>query len=64
MKATCPALDLEVMEGGHMLPITVPDRAPRGAAGCERQRGAQAAEAPAATRPSLCPRMIRTSSCA
>ncbi len=26
MKATCPALDLEVMEGGHMLPITVPDR--------------------------------------
>jgi pimeloyl-ACP methyl ester carboxylesterase len=26
MKATCPALDLEVMEGGHMLPVTVPDR--------------------------------------
>jgi len=26
MKAVCPALDLELMEGGHMLPITVPDR--------------------------------------
>jgi len=26
MKATCPALDLEVMDGGHMLPMTVPDR--------------------------------------
>jgi pimeloyl-ACP methyl ester carboxylesterase len=44
MKATCPALDLEVMEGGHMLPITVPDRCAavvRRVA--ERQRGAQAA---------------------
>lgn len=26
MKIVCPALDLELMEGGHMLPITVPDR--------------------------------------
>jgi pimeloyl-ACP methyl ester carboxylesterase len=26
MKATCPALDLELMEGGHMLPMTAPDR--------------------------------------
>jgi pimeloyl-ACP methyl ester carboxylesterase len=26
MTASCPALDLEVMEGGHMLPITAPDR--------------------------------------
>jgi pimeloyl-ACP methyl ester carboxylesterase len=25
LKAKCPALDLRVMEGGHMLPITVPD---------------------------------------
>jgi pimeloyl-ACP methyl ester carboxylesterase len=44
LKATCPALDLEVMEGGHMLPITVPDRCAavvRRVA--ERQRGAQAA---------------------
>jgi len=44
MKATCPSLDLEVMEGGHMLPITVPDRCAavvRRVA--ERQRGAQAA---------------------
>ena len=44
MKIVCPALDLELMEGGHMLPITVPDR-------CvalvrrveERQKEAQAA---------------------
>ena len=44
MKATCPALDLEVMEGGHMLPMTKPDRCVamvRRVA--ERQRGAQAA---------------------
>lgn len=44
MKATCPALDLEVMEGGHMLPMTVPDRCVamvRRVA--ERQRGVQAA---------------------
>jgi len=26
MKATYPALDLELMEGGHMLPLTAPDR--------------------------------------
>jgi len=26
MSATCPALDLELMEGGHMLPMTAPDR--------------------------------------
>jgi hypothetical protein len=26
MKAICPALDLEVMDGGHMLPITAPER--------------------------------------
>jgi pimeloyl-ACP methyl ester carboxylesterase len=26
MKAACPALDLELMEGGHMLPMTAPDR--------------------------------------
>jgi pimeloyl-ACP methyl ester carboxylesterase len=26
MKASCPALDLELMEGGHMLPMTTPDR--------------------------------------
>jgi pimeloyl-ACP methyl ester carboxylesterase len=26
MKATCPALDLELTTGGHMLPITQPDR--------------------------------------
>jgi pimeloyl-ACP methyl ester carboxylesterase len=26
MKASCPALDLELMEGGHMLPMTAPDR--------------------------------------
>lgn len=26
MKASCAALDLELMEGGHMLPITAPDR--------------------------------------
>jgi surfactin synthase thioesterase subunit len=26
MKATCPALDLELTEGGHMLPMTAPDR--------------------------------------
>ena len=26
MKATCPALDLELMDGGHMLPMTAPDR--------------------------------------
>jgi len=26
MKATCPELDLELMEGGHMLPMTAPDR--------------------------------------
>jgi pimeloyl-ACP methyl ester carboxylesterase len=44
MKVTCPALDLEVMEGGHMLPITVPDRcAAMVRRVAERQRGAQAA---------------------
>jgi pimeloyl-ACP methyl ester carboxylesterase len=26
MKAICPALDLELMDGGHMLPMTAPDR--------------------------------------
>lgn len=26
MKATCPALDLELIDGGHMLPMTAPDR--------------------------------------
>jgi pimeloyl-ACP methyl ester carboxylesterase len=26
MKAPCPALDLELIEGGHMLLITAPDR--------------------------------------
>jgi pimeloyl-ACP methyl ester carboxylesterase len=26
MRAPCPALDLEVIEGGHMLPMTAPDR--------------------------------------
>ena len=26
MKASCPALDLELIEGGHMLPMTAPDR--------------------------------------
>lgn len=26
MKTTCPALDLELMDGGHMLPMTAPDR--------------------------------------
>jgi pimeloyl-ACP methyl ester carboxylesterase len=26
MKASCPALDLELMDGGHMLPMTAPDR--------------------------------------
>jgi pimeloyl-ACP methyl ester carboxylesterase len=26
MKVVCPALDLELMEGGHMLPMTAPDR--------------------------------------
>lgn len=26
MKTTCPALDLELMEGGHMLPMTAPQR--------------------------------------
>jgi pimeloyl-ACP methyl ester carboxylesterase len=26
MKSTCPALDLELMDGGHMLPMTAPDR--------------------------------------
>ncbi|HEY1944544.1 MAG TPA: alpha/beta hydrolase [Roseiarcus sp.] len=26
MKACCPALDLELMDGGHMLPMTAPDR--------------------------------------
>jgi pimeloyl-ACP methyl ester carboxylesterase len=26
MRASCPALDLELMEGGHMLPMTAPDR--------------------------------------
>lgn len=26
MKIVCPGLDLELMEGGHMLPITAPDR--------------------------------------
>lgn len=26
MKAACPALDLELMEGGHMLPMTAPER--------------------------------------
>jgi pimeloyl-ACP methyl ester carboxylesterase len=44
MKIVCPALDLELMEGGHMLPITVPDRCValvRRVA--ERQQGMQAA---------------------
>jgi surfactin synthase thioesterase subunit len=26
MKATCPALDLELVDGGHMLPMTQADR--------------------------------------
>ncbi len=26
MKTVCPALDLELMDGGHMLPMTAPDR--------------------------------------
>jgi pimeloyl-ACP methyl ester carboxylesterase len=26
MRASCPALDLEVIDGGHMLPMTAPDR--------------------------------------
>jgi pimeloyl-ACP methyl ester carboxylesterase len=26
MRAPCPALDLEIIEGGHMLPMTAPDR--------------------------------------
>jgi pimeloyl-ACP methyl ester carboxylesterase len=26
MRALCPALDLEIIEGGHMLPMTAPDR--------------------------------------
>jgi hypothetical protein len=26
MKASCPALDLELVEAGHMLPMTAPDR--------------------------------------
>ena len=26
MKLSCPALDLELIDGGHMLPITAPDR--------------------------------------
>src|SRR6202007_3282861 len=26
MKASCPALDLELIDGGHMLPMTAPDR--------------------------------------
>jgi hypothetical protein len=26
MKTICPALDLELMDGGHMLPMTPPDR--------------------------------------
>lgn len=26
MKAPCPALDLELLDGGHMLPMTAPDR--------------------------------------
>jgi pimeloyl-ACP methyl ester carboxylesterase len=26
MRAACPALDLELIEGGHMLPMTAPDR--------------------------------------
>ena len=44
MKIVCPALDLELMDGGHMLPITVPDRCValvRRVA--ERQKGMQAA---------------------
>ena len=44
MKIVCPALDLELMEGGHMLPITQPDRCValvRRVA--ERQPGMQAA---------------------
>jgi pimeloyl-ACP methyl ester carboxylesterase len=44
MKIVCPALDLELMDGGHMLPITVPDRCValvRRVA--ERQQGMQAA---------------------
>ena len=38
MKVTCPALDLELMEGGHMLPIT-PAR-PLRRAGAARRRAA------------------------
>jgi pimeloyl-ACP methyl ester carboxylesterase len=44
MKMACPALDLELMEGGHMLPITQSDRCVallRRVA--ERQKGMQAA---------------------
>ncbi|MBI5318710.1 alpha/beta hydrolase [Bradyrhizobium sp.] len=44
MKIVCPALDLELMEGGHMLPMTAPDRCValvRRVA--ERQQGMQAA---------------------
>ena len=44
MKATCPALDLELVDGGHMLPMTQADRCVamvRRVA--ERQRDAQAA---------------------
>ena len=44
MKIACPALDLDLMEGGHMLPITAPDRCValvRRVA--ERQQGMQAA---------------------
>jgi pimeloyl-ACP methyl ester carboxylesterase len=26
MRAPCPELDLEIIEGGHMLPMTAPDR--------------------------------------
>ena len=44
MKIVCPALDLELVEGGHMLPMTQPDRCValvRRVA--ERQQGMQAA---------------------
>jgi pimeloyl-ACP methyl ester carboxylesterase len=44
MKIVCPALDLELMEGGHMLPITQADRcAALVRRVAERQRAAHAA---------------------
>src|SRR5690349_479385 len=44
MKIVCPALDLDLMEGGHMLPITQPDRcAALVRRVAERQRAAHAA---------------------